>query len=205
MADERKRIIEFDSAEEVYPDAQLAMDSASHGTKKISPTLLLQGLTDAVDGLTDSLSDEYNSAATYAVGDYCIYNNRLYKCTTAISTAEAWNPSHWTPTSCDTELSELKTDLVNNGIWVELLGGSVDTTGEKNLSDDYRKYKTIIIILLLNGSKTVTATYPSNYLLPTGYKVYLHEGSDNVLLKFTTNTTVNIESITTVTRIYGQK
>ena len=38
----------------------------------------------------------YSSSATYAVGDICIYNNKLYRCNTAISTAEAWNSNHWT-------------------------------------------------------------------------------------------------------------
>ena len=38
----------------------------------------------------------YSSSDTYAVGDICIYNNKLYRCNTAISTAEAWNSNHWT-------------------------------------------------------------------------------------------------------------
>lgn len=51
--------------------------------------------------------DAYDDTATYAVGDLCIYNNTLYKCTTAITTAEAWNASHWTATSIADEISEL--------------------------------------------------------------------------------------------------
>lgn len=43
----------------------------------------------------DMITDAYSSSSTYAVGDYCIYENTLYKCTTAISTAEAWNSGHW--------------------------------------------------------------------------------------------------------------
>lgn len=41
-------------------------------------------------------ADEYDSTATYDINDLCIYNNTLYICTTAISTAEAWNSAHWT-------------------------------------------------------------------------------------------------------------
>ena len=52
--------------------------------------------------------DAYDDTATYAVGDLCIYNNALYKCTTAITTAEAWNASHWTATSIADEISEVK-------------------------------------------------------------------------------------------------
>lgn len=49
--------------------------------------------------------DAYDDTATYSVGDLCIYNNALYKCTTAITTPEAWNASHWTETSIADEIS----------------------------------------------------------------------------------------------------
>lgn len=51
------------------------------------------------------VTDAYSSLQTYAVGDYCIYENTLYKCTTAITTAEAWNSAHWTATTIATELA----------------------------------------------------------------------------------------------------
>ena len=39
---------------------------------------------------------QYNSSSTYAVNDYVIYNNNLYKCNTSISTTENFNISKWT-------------------------------------------------------------------------------------------------------------
>jgi len=136
--DEKKRIIKFDAAEEVPVDGQIPIDSASQGTKKITPALLLKAITDLlgdealdtlaqtltgavneVKGIADdaqdlaeNISDEYSSSSAYAKGDYCIHNNTLYKCTTAIgSGGEAWNASHWSATKCDDELSELKGTL----------------------------------------------------------------------------------------------
>ena len=47
----------------------------------------------------DMIANVYDATATYNVGDYCIYQNDLYVCNTAISTAEAWNSSHWTKTN----------------------------------------------------------------------------------------------------------
>ena len=38
----------------------------------------------------------YSSSDTYAVGDYCTHNDLVYVCNTAISTAEAWDETHWT-------------------------------------------------------------------------------------------------------------
>jgi len=43
-----------------------------------------------------SLAHPYDATATYNIGDYVIYNGVLYRCTTAIPTAEAWNAAHWT-------------------------------------------------------------------------------------------------------------
>ena len=50
----------------------------------------------AVGDMEGSLAAAYDSTATYAVGDYCIYEGQLYRCTTAITTAEAWTAGHWT-------------------------------------------------------------------------------------------------------------
>lgn len=62
------------------------------------------------------IADPYDSTSTYAVGDYCIYGTLLYKCITAVSTAEAFDSTKWT--TC------LVTDEIGSG------GGSVsDMTG----------------------------------------------------------------------------
>lgn len=45
-----------------------------------------------------NIAEEYDSTATYDEGDFVIYEGVLYKCTTAISTPEAWTSAHWTST-----------------------------------------------------------------------------------------------------------
>ena len=57
------------------------------------------------------VTDAYSSSSTYAVGDYCIYGNTLYKCTTAITTAENWNSAHWAATTIATEFEVLETAI----------------------------------------------------------------------------------------------
>lgn len=42
-----------------------------------------------------NLAAEYSTSATYSIGNYCVRNHVLYRCTTAINYAESWNPSHW--------------------------------------------------------------------------------------------------------------
>ena len=49
--------------------------------------------------ISPGVADQYSSSATYNVGDYVIYNGQLYRCTTAITTAETWTAAHWTSTT----------------------------------------------------------------------------------------------------------
>ena len=67
--------------------------------------------SDKVDLILGDLASEYSTSQKYAVGDYCIYDSKLYKCTTAMATAEAWTSAHWTVTDCGNELKELNSNL----------------------------------------------------------------------------------------------
>lgn len=42
-----------------------------------------------------NIADDYSASSTYNVGDYAIYSGVLYKCSTAITTAENFTPAHW--------------------------------------------------------------------------------------------------------------
>lgn len=52
-------------------------------------------------------TDTYSASSKYALGSLVIYNSLLYKCTTAITVAEAWNSAKWTQVSL--------TSLANDG------------------------------------------------------------------------------------------
>ena len=65
-------------------------------------------------GGSENIAAEYSTSATYAVGDYCIYDGQLYRCTTAITTAEAWTAAHWTMATVGGELTDLKGDIPQN-------------------------------------------------------------------------------------------
>lgn len=58
----------------------------------------------------------YSATKTYAVGDYAYYNGTLYRCTTAITTAEAWTSGHWTAAKIGDDVTELQTaiDYIND-------------------------------------------------------------------------------------------
>ena len=75
-------------------------------------TALAQTLANTINNLQslkNSVADEYSSSSTYAVGDLVMHNYRLYRCSTAITTAEAWNSAHWTAHTVDDEFTDIRT------------------------------------------------------------------------------------------------
>lgn len=71
------------------------------------------GIPRGADGSLASgvLAPTYSSSATYAVGDYVYYSGNLYRCTTAITTAEAWTSGHWTQVALAPEVTDLKAEI----------------------------------------------------------------------------------------------
>ena len=94
------------------------------------------GIPRGADGSLSSgvLAPTYSSSSTYAVGDYVYYNGSLYRCTTAITTAEAWTSGHWAQVALADEVGDLKDNydalkvnypqgLSNLGIYTFAVGG----------------------------------------------------------------------------------
>ena len=75
--------------------------------------------------------DEYSNSSTYAVGDYCIYNNKLYVCNTAIATAEEFNSTHWNETSVDGIINGVKGDVATNTSNISANTSSINTINTK--------------------------------------------------------------------------
>lgn len=59
-------------------------------------------ITDA--NVYNLIADKYSSDSTYNIGDYCIYDYKLYKCNTQISTGEDFDSTKWDQTTIMNEL-----------------------------------------------------------------------------------------------------
>lgn len=84
-----------------------------------APVLNL-GIPKGYSGDATNLAADYSSNKIYAVGEYCIYNGSLYRCITAITTAEAWTAAHWAAAVLGDDVGDLKSDLPNT--YVALAG-----------------------------------------------------------------------------------
>ena len=60
----------------------------------------------------NTIAPSYDASSTYSVDDLVNYAGSIYKCTTAISTAEAWNGSHWATVT----ISEILSIIEDSGL-----------------------------------------------------------------------------------------
>jgi len=103
--------ISFENLKEAVTD-DVAGDLAAEVTAResaVSGEATARGNADTA--ILADLASAYSASATYAVGDYCIKDGQLYRCTTAITTAEAWTAAHWTAVALGDDVSNLKNAL----------------------------------------------------------------------------------------------
>ena len=91
-------------------------------------------LKDLVESVLGQQADVY-SKKTYAVGDYCIYENALYKCSAAISSAEDWTAGHWTKTTIAAELKGIASSVAQLNSKTSLVYRTNDVKLSSHISD----------------------------------------------------------------------
>lgn len=106
-----------------------------------------KGIADANGAI--GISD-YSSSSTYIIGDLCIYNNKLYRCKTAISTSEVWNATHWEEKTLLNIREDYSTNEMIIGTWLD--GSAI-----------YRK-------VIACNLGTLSSSWKNLVALPTGFK-----------------------------------
>lgn len=135
-----KKISELDQALQINNDAVFPMSQDNSGTDTTYKASITQLSTEIGEGQTFSnlqttnkslvgaineinqggggggssnanLAPDYDATSTYAVGDWCIYNGTLYQCNTAIPTAEAFDPTHWTAKKVVDAFADIEDEL----------------------------------------------------------------------------------------------
>lgn len=90
----------------------------------------------------ENLAPQFSTSTAYAVGDYVLYNNHLYRFTSAHA-AGAWNAAHATAVTTMAEVTDLKGDLS------ELVGGeavAIDGYDERNTAQSYLGVSPFVLI-----------------------------------------------------------
>ena len=103
------------TGEQAYALAKKLIESSGGGTvdaytKSQTDNLLIQ----KVD--KNTISDYWDSSITYTVGQYCIYDNKLWKCLIQHSGQTPSDGTYWTQTSVDNEINELNSNFYKKSV-----------------------------------------------------------------------------------------
>ena len=135
--------------------------------------VLESDVNDAFDAVTAVFAPAYSASATYQTGALCFYNGHRYKCTTAITSAEAFNSAHWTVTTVAAEtrprqgsISMPTASWSGSGPWTQTVTVSGATVYQKSAVDlqpDATVYGHMAsvgcaAIFVTNNNGTLTAT-----------------------------------------------
>ena len=103
----------------------------------------------AITAIKAMISDEYSSSATYKLGDLCIHDNTLQKCTTPITTAEAWNSAHWADTTIADEIENRC--LFFTGVTVSATTGTILSKSDSRITADH-----VLTNIVFNNTAAIT-------------------------------------------------
>lgn len=70
-------------------------------------------IADITGGIENIIAPAFSTSDTYALGDYVIYNGKLYECTTAVSTAGAWDSNDWTESKVMTSFQPIPSAYIS--------------------------------------------------------------------------------------------
>ena len=172
------------------------------------------------DAALSDIAGEYSSSAKYAVGDYVFHGGALYRCVTAITTAEAWTAAHWRQITLGDDVSDLMSALddgfeSNSYTWQKggLSSGAITsqlyravTTDEisasdgavlvKNTDPNYKFSVDWTINGTLTNSGWVQGAYDHQYKIPKGatFRICVAKASEN----YVTLTDVELDYIKTI-------
>ena len=138
-----------------------------------------EALNSLSNRISNTVSDYWNNSTIYEVGQYCIYDNKLWKCLVQHSGQTPTEGTYWTQTSIDKEFTELKSELVEleNDIYDEEYKGVTDFTPNYNhyyyienhqwLQNDYQHS---IIVNCQSGEKYhTTGSVNADVIAPVVY------------------------------------
>lgn len=130
--------------------------------EEIPREVIIPRYNELVDSVAD-ICDEFSKLNSYAVGDYCIYQNKLYKCNTA--TNGDWDASKWTETSVGDELKSVNSNLEKINNFQFVIETAITESGSNNYDypNGYTKDNSIIESIIVRNNQNGLL-----YVNPTG-------------------------------------
>ena len=71
-------------------------------------------ISDVTQGLEEVIAPAFSESSTYALGDYVMYEGKLYECTTAVTVAGPWVAANWTESKVMTSFQPIPSQYISN-------------------------------------------------------------------------------------------
>lgn len=113
------------------------------------------------------IAPAYSASATYAVGDYVTKDGYLYRCNTAISTAEAWTAAHWTRVTTGGEVGDLKS--ATSTLFIASTGSNLWKQGTPTSASSSVRVTTVSPVNDIYSIAPTEGVYFSLYAVGQGY------------------------------------
>ena len=123
-----------------------------------------------IDTTLSNIAEEFSTSSTYAVNDCVLYQRVLYQCTSAVTTAGAWDSSKWVAIkSVDAGLVK-QVECAGSGYdYYELLfAGSTSNTTEINTVNKSSK----LVYVPTSGYLELNGNFRANALSANGFSAY---------------------------------
>ena len=116
------------------------------------------GAVDGVSQLAYTIANVYDSTATYAVGDYAIYQNTLYKSTTAINVGETFDPTKWTSVKVMSEVGQGGGSISADDVSYDNTSSGLSATNVQDAIDELATGTPVQTVEAQRGTITAGAT-----------------------------------------------
>ena len=161
-------------------------------------------IENALENLDTNISkstDEYSSTRTYSIGELVIYNNKLYKANQDITTAEAFNSSHWTEVTLLSDVNEIKSVVNNNADNLNKMDEVINSKQDKLTAGTGIEITETNIINNLNANYSTEEVKIGTWI--DGKPLYRIVASINLQNYTSWTNLVHISNLKRVINIYG--
>lgn len=93
-----------------YIDVTISASNVITATLNAAAVALLTKADTAVQ--PDVIAPAFSTASVYSLGDYVMYNGKLYECTTAVTVAGAWDANNWTESKVMTSFQPISSSYI---------------------------------------------------------------------------------------------
>ena len=124
--------------------------------EEIPREVIIPRYNELVDSVAD-ICEEFSKLSTYDVGDYCIYENVLYKCVDPVTVEGDWDSTKWIATSVTKEIASVNSNLVTELQSGCILAKNVNTVTMNGFSTNIFNLKQLTIPTDYRPNQMVTA------------------------------------------------